>query len=192
MADSNKHVNEYRKKRTHGQIVSSMRKAWIEVFTIRNERCSPMVFRSGWFYYSILSSSLEHSEKWHYGGLSEQCEWALSMRDSRGECPQEDSRWVASGQIRANQWEVCSSVVRKRSSRSSGGVSLVMIHLKFVPKWLPQNKQHIKPLVPRVCTPPSFGSGWMPPLMVGGQFKGKWSEGRWLDGLMGMMMWLME
>ena len=67
----------------------------------------------------------------------------------------------------------------------------MMIHLKFVPKWLPQNKQHIKPLVPRVCTP-SFGSGWMPPLMVGGQFKGKWSEGRWLDGLMGMMMWLME
>ena len=44
----------------------------------------------------------------------------------------------------------------------------MMIHLEFMPKWLPQNKQHIKPGVPRVSTPPSFGSGWMPPSMVGG------------------------
>ena len=164
----NKHVNKYRKKRTLVQIVSNMRKAWIEVYTIRNERCSPMAFRSGWFYYSILSSLLEPSEKWHYGCLSEKYERVPSTWESRGERPWEDSRWRDSGQIRAHQWGVCSRVNRKRSSSSSGGALVVMIHLEFMPKWLPQNKQHIKPGVPRVSTPPSFGSGWMPPSMVGG------------------------
>ena len=52
----NKNVSKYRKKRTLGQIVSNMKKASIEVYTIRNERCPPMAFRSGWFFYSILSS----------------------------------------------------------------------------------------------------------------------------------------
>ena len=96
-----------------------------------------------------------------------------SMSESpRRENPEENAHEKIRGEVTVVKSEPTSekfaAVNRKRSSSSSGGALVVMIHLKFMPKWLPQNKQHIKPGVPRVSTPPSFGSGWMPPSMVGG------------------------